>query len=163
MKTLLIMMSFIAISEFDLTAQQVRNFTLNDLNNKQQSFNELKGEKLTIIDFWATWCKPCNKAIPELNKIYTEFKNKGVNVIGINCDGPRSIAKVAPLSKTLQIEYPVLIDMNIQLMAELNLSAYPTLIIVNSSGKIVWIHEGFVPGDELVISEEINKQLAKQK
>jgi len=163
MKALLIILSFIAISEFNLTAQQVRNFTLNDLNNKQQSFNELKGEKLTLIDFWATWCKPCNKAIPELNKIYTEFKNEGVNVIGINCDGPRSIAKVAPLCKTLQIEYPVLIDMNIQLMAELNLSAYPTLIIVNSSGKIVWIHEGFVPGDELVISEEINKQLAKQK
>lgn len=163
MKVLLIVISFIAISEFDLSAQQVRNFTLNDLNNKQRSFNELKGEKLTIIDFWATWCKPCNKAIPELNKIYTEYKNKGVNVIGINCDGPRSIAKVAPLSKTLQIEYPVLIDMNIQLMAELNLSAYPTLIIANSSGKIVWIHEGFVPGDELVISAEIDKQLAKQK
>lgn len=161
MKVILIMLSVLAISGFSLSAQQVRNFTLIDLNNKQQSFYELKGEKLTIIDFWATWCKPCNKAIPELNKIYGEYKNKGVNVIGINCDGPRSIAKVAPLSKTLRIEYPVLIDMNIQLMAELNLSAYPTLILVNSSDKIVWIHEGFIPGDEVEISKEIDKQLAK--
>ncbi len=160
MKILLFMLTFIGFSAFEINAQQVRNFTLNDLDNKQQSFNDLKGEKLTILDFWATWCKPCNKAIPELNKIYNENKSKGVNVIGINCDGPRSIAKVAPLAKTLQIEYPVLIDMNIQLMAELNLSAYPTLVIVNNSGKIVWIHEGFVPGDELVISDEINKQLA---
>jgi len=163
MKNFLFMLTFIGFSAFELNAQQVRNFTLIDLDNKQQSFNELKGEKLTILDFWATWCKPCNKAIPELNKIYNEFKSKGVNVIGINCDGPRSIAKVAPLAKTLQIDYPVLIDMNIQLMAELNLSAYPTLVIVNSSGKIVWIHEGFVPGDELVISDEIAKQLAKLK
>jgi len=163
MKVLVIMISLIAVAEFQLNAQQVRNFTLNDLDNNPRSFEQLKGEKLTIIDFWATWCKPCNKAIPELNKIYNKFKNKGVNVIGINCDGPRSIAKVAPLCKTLQIEYPVLIDMNIQLMAELNLSAYPTLIIVNSSGKVVWIHEGFISGDELAIAEEINKQLAKQK
>ena len=163
MKILLFMLIFTGFSAFELSAQQVRNFTLNDLDNKQQSFNELKGEKLTILDFWATWCRPCNKAIPELNKIYNEYKNKGVNVIGINCDGPRSIAKVAPLVKTLQIEYPILIDMNIQLMSELNLSAYPTLVIVNSSGKIVWIHEGFVQGDEIVISDEIAKQLAKLK
>lgn len=161
MKLTLIILLACTFSEFTSSAQQVRSFTLNDLSNQQRSFDDLKGEKLTIIDFWATWCKPCNKAIPALNKIYDEYKNKGVAVIGINCDGPRSIAKVAPLSKTLNIQYPVLIDMNIQLMAELNLSVYPTLIIVNNSGKIVWIHEGFVPGDEVVIAQAIDKQLSK--
>lgn len=161
MKTVMLVFSFVLISGYGLNAQQVRNFVLNDLQNKSQSFDELKGEKLTLIDFWATWCKPCNKAIPELNKLYSQFKGKGVNLIGINCDGPRSVAKVAPLSKSLQIEYPILLDMNAELMNDLNLSAYPTLLMVNSSGKVVWIHEGYVPGDELVIQKEIEKQLSK--
>lgn len=158
----MILLAFTFFSGFGLNAQQVRNFVFNDLQNKAQSFDELKGEKLTLIDFWASWCKPCNKAIPELNKIYTANHKKGVNLIGINCDGPRSTAKVGPLSKALQIEYPVLLDLNSQLMNELNLSAFPTLLMVNSSGKIVWIHEGYVPGDELIIQKEIDKQLAKQ-
>lgn len=161
MKAFLTAILCIFFSVFNLNAQQVRNFVLNDLQNKSQSFEELKGEKLTILDFWATWCKPCNKAIPELNKIYLRYKDKGVNLIGINCDGPRSVAKVAPLCKTLQIEYPVLLDMNTELMNGLNLSAYPSLLIVNSLGKIVWIHEGYVPGDELIIQKEIEKQLSK--
>jgi thiol-disulfide isomerase/thioredoxin len=161
MKTAMIILMFALFSGYKLNAQQVRNFVLNDLQNKSLTFEELKGEKLTLIDFWASWCKPCNKAIPELNKIYSTYKDKGVNLIGINCDGPRSVSKVAPLSKALQIEYPVLLDMNSELMNDLNLSAYPTLLMVNASGKVVWIHEGYVPGDELIIIKELEKQLSK--
>jgi len=142
-----------------LTAQKVNNFEYKDIENNTRTYNELKGEKLTLIDFWATWCKPCNKAIPELNKIYDLYKSKGVAIIGINCDGPRSVSKVAPMSKSLQIQYPVLIDINSELKTELNILAFPTLIIVNSEGKIVWVHEGFVTGDTEIIITEIEKLL----
>jgi len=162
MKPLILLLAFAFFPGYRADAQQVRNFVLNDLQNKSRSFIELKGEKLTLIDFWATWCKPCLKAIPELNKLYRNYSNQGVNLIGINCDGPRSIAKVAPMTKTLQIEYPVLLDMNTQLMNELNLSAYPTLLIVDAAGKVVWIHEGYVPGDEAVIEKKIERQLEKK-
>ena len=81
-----------------ITAQVV-DFELKDLKNNIRNYSELKGEKLTLIDFWATWCKPCKKAIPELNSIYNAYKEKGVEIIGVNCDGPRSISKVIPLSK----------------------------------------------------------------
>lgn len=158
MKTLLIMTCAL-FSYYGLTAQNVSNFEYKDLGNNTRSYNELKGEKLTLIDFWATWCKPCNKAIPELNKIYDLYKSKGVEIIGINCDGPRSVSKVAPLSKSLQIQYPVLLDINSELKSELNILAFPTLIMVNSKGKIVWIHEGFVSGDTEIIISEIEKHL----
>lgn len=141
-------------------AQTISNFQLKDLENTSRSFTELKGEKLTLIDFWATWCKPCNKAIPELNKIYDLYKEKGVQIIGINCDGPRSISKVAPLTKSLQIRYTVLTDINSEVMKNLNLSAFPTLIMVNAKGKIVWIHEGYAEGDNLRITAEIDKYLS---
>lgn len=155
----MIILTYALFQTFGLEAQTVRNFTLKDLQNKNRNFEELKGDKLTVIDFWASWCKPCMKAVPELNKIYLASVKKGVNIVGINCDGPRSASKVIPLTKALKIEYPVLTDINSQLMKELNLSAFPTLIIVNSQGKIVWIHEGYVQGDEKIIQSEIDKQL----
>lgn len=158
MKTL-IMISCVLFSTFGLTAQTVTNFEFKDIENNTRSYNDLKGEKLTLIDFWATWCKPCNKAIPELNKIYGLYKSKGVELIGINCDGPRSVSKVGPLSKAMQIQYPVLIDMNSELKTDLNIIAFPTLIMVNPEGEIVWIHEGFVSGDAEIILSEIEKYL----
>lgn len=140
-----------------LEAQTIKNFNLKDTQNTAHSYEELKGEKLTVIDFWATWCKPCVKAIPELNTIYDQFKDKGVSFIGINCDGPRSVAKVGPMSKSLQIKYPVVLDMDATVKTQLNLSAFPTLILIDQKGKIVWIHEGFVSGDEKEIIAKIEK------
>jgi len=143
----------------NVSAQKVRNFKLKDIENNSKSFADLKGSKLTVIDFWATWCKPCVKAIPELNKIHDTYKDKGVAFIGINCDGPRSASKVAPLSKSLQIKYPILLDINSEVKTELNLYAFPSLIIVNDDNKVVWVHEGFVSGDEKAIIQEIEKLL----
>lgn len=140
-------------------AQNVRNFQLRDLGNVQRSFEELKGERLTLIDFWASWCGPCLKSIPELNSIYEIYKDQGVEIIGINCDGPRSISKVAPMVRSMKIQYPVLMDINSDVKNELNLMAFPTLIIVDPDGKILWVHEGFVTGDTEVIMAEINKHL----
>jgi thiol-disulfide isomerase/thioredoxin len=153
------MMACAIFSYTSLSAQNVKNFELKDLENNIKSFQELKGEKLTLIDFWATWCKPCNKAIPELNKIYDTFKSQGVEIIGINCDGPRSVSKVVPLSKALKIQYPILIDINSEIKTDLNILGLPTLIIVDDNDKIVWIHEGFVSGDAEVIIAEIEKLL----
>ena len=157
MKSVLILA--ITLFSCGLQAQIVSDFKLKDLENNNKSFSELKGEKLTLIDFWATWCKPCVNAIPELNEIYEAYKDKGVSLIGINCDGPRSVAKVGPVSKSLQIKYPVLLDINSEIKTELNLMAFPTLLIVNTAGKIVWIHEDFVKGDSEEIIKEIEKQL----
>ena len=95
-----------------LQAQRLPEFSLKDLENNLQSFENLKGEQLTLFDFWATWCKPCRKAIPELNKIYDVYQERGVKIVGVNCDGPRSTAKVAPMAKSLSIQYPVLLDIN---------------------------------------------------
>lgn len=157
MKTFIMICSIMACTL--IKAQTVQNFQLKNLENQTRSFADLKGEKLTLIDFWASWCKPCLKAIPELNKIYAEYKSKGVEIIGINCDGPRSVAKVAPISQSLQIKYPVLLDINSEVMNNLGLQAFPTLLLVNSAGSIVWTHEGYVTGDTEIIISEIEKNL----
>jgi thiol-disulfide isomerase/thioredoxin len=158
MKNIYLFFAIVCISHL-INAQTVPNFLLKDIESQTQSFENLKGEKLTLIDFWATWCKPCVKAIPKLNEIYKDYKEKGVNIIGVNCDGPRSISKVEPMSKALAIEYPVLLDIDNELRIDLDVNYYPTLIMVNQKNEIVWLHEGYGYDDDKLIVQQIEKQL----
>jgi alkyl hydroperoxide reductase subunit AhpC len=96
------------------------------------------------------------KAMPELDKIYRDYQNKGLSVISVNTDGPRSISKVIPLSKTLKISYPVISDIDNELMNDLNVSVLPTLLLVNKDGEIIFRHEGWTAGDEKEVVREIN-------
>ncbi len=153
---------FFLFAGIQLSAQ-LPNIELKDLNGKYVQLNDLQGEKLTIIDFWATWCKPCLAAIPKISKLSHEFINDGVVFWGINIDSPRNQAKVKPFVRSLNISYPVFLDGDQELMTDLNVSAMPTLLILDSKGKVRYFHEGFQPGDEDVIREKIQNLLTKLK
>lgn len=139
---------------------QIPDFELQSANdNSYYNLKDLKGENLTVIDFWATWCKPCISALPKLNKLSEEFKDKGVNFIGISTDGPRNQSKVRPFIISHGILYPVLRDPNSKLMDDVNATVLPTLLIYDKNEKLVYFHEGFSPGTELEIKAEIEKLL----
>jgi cytochrome c biogenesis protein CcmG/thiol:disulfide interchange protein DsbE len=140
-------------------ARKIVSFSLKNLENKQSSYTELKGKKLTIIDFWATWCKPCLKSIPKLKKLYEKYKEQGVQFIGISIDSPRNLSKVKPLTKSLGISYPILLDLNSELATKMQVSVVPTLLIINEKDEIVIVHQGYRPGDEKVLEEEIAELL----
>ncbi|MCT4587659.1 MAG: TlpA family protein disulfide reductase [Carboxylicivirga sp.] len=144
---------------FQSSAQKVFNFSLENLEGDWVEFEELQGDKLTIIDFWASWCKPCLKSMPKIDEIYNNYKDQGLNVISINTDGPRSISKVLPLSQTLNLSYPVLSDINNEVSNELNVSALPTLLLVDQSGEIIWRHEGWSTGNEKEIEAYVKKNI----
>lgn len=133
---------------------QISTYKLNNLSNEKVSIKDLQGE-YTVVDFWATWCKPCVSAIPKLNTIYQEFAADGVKLIGVNVDSPRNSSKVKPMVKSLGVTYPVLLDPDQELVEEYNVVVFPTLIILNKKGKQVFVHEGFNPGDEELIKAEI--------
>lgn len=152
MKSLLILLIF---SSGFITNPEIPNFRLKNLDNRTVAFNSIKGEQYTVIDFWATWCKPCVKSIPKLVEISDEFKDQGVQFIGISIDGPRNLAKVKPFARSLGMNYPVLLDVNSEVMAKLSVRAVPTLLIVNSDNEIVYIHEGYKAGEEIEIRDKI--------
>ncbi len=149
----------ILVATTALNGQQVYNFTLENTEKEQVSFNELKGEKLTIVDFWATWCKPCQASIPKINKLHDEFKDKGVSVIGINIDSPRNQAKVKPFSNAMGIKYPILLDTEQEVMSDFNVNSIPILFFVNNKNEIVYTHVGYSAGDEQDLRNKINKYL----
>ena len=156
------LLTLIALCSYNVAnAQVVKNFTLQEIDNSKVNLYDLEGESITVIDFWTTWCKPCRKAIPELNKIYAEYEEKGVQIIGVNCDGPRTIAQVPGVSNALQIKYPVLLDINSDVPNSLNIGSFPTLIIIDKKHKIKYFHEGFIPGDEEEIIAAIDKLLER--
>lgn len=147
------------VSASVVSAQEVENFFLEDTENEEVTLEDLQGESFTILDFWATWCKPCKKAMPKLNDLYAKYKDQGVNVIGISCDGPRSIGQVSMVAQSLGVDYPILKDIDCEVMSALQLQAFPTLLILDENREVVWMHEGFVSGDELLIEEELSSLL----
>lgn len=158
--SVLVLTLFVAIST-NVLGQQLRNFYLDDINGETTAYNEIKGEKLTVIDFWASWCKPCLKAMPKLEALRQKYSTQGVVLISINADGPRSIAKVAPLVKSLGLNSSILIDLDREIMSDLDIYQLPTLLIVNDQNNIVYRHEGYVEGDEQEVERHIKVLLAK--
>lgn len=140
---------------FEHPKNEVPNFRLKNLDGRTVSYNQVKGENLTVIDFWATWCKPCVKSIPEFVKMDDEFDDTQVQFIGISIDGPRNKAKVKPFIKSLGVEYPVLRDSDSSLMGRLGVRAVPSLLIVNSDNEIIYFHEGYKSGEEIEIKKKI--------
>lgn len=152
---LLIIAAFVTTS---LLAQFPDN-EVKDIDQNRISLTDLQGERITVLDFWATWCKPCVTAIPKINSIYEEFSPIGVGFIGVNVDGPRNLSKVKPFATSVNIKYPVVLDPNQDLADRFNITVFPSLLVLDENGKEVFIHEGFNAGDENLIKEELLKLL----
>ena len=142
---------------------KIPDFQSKNLQQQTVYYHELKGEKVTVIDFWATWCKPCRSAIPRLVELYQQFREQGVQFLAVNVDGPRNLSKVKPMARALGIPYPVLLDINGEIMKELKVTAIPTLLVVDSKDRVVFFHQGYRPGDEKIIEKELRKLLQSSR
>jgi peroxiredoxin len=132
------------------------DFTLYTLDGEEVRLSDYLG-KVVIIDFWATWCAPCRKGIPDLVSIQNEFKDDLV-VIGISLDPPATQDELAPFIKQYGINYPVVLG-NIKVSdAYGNIQAIPTSFIIDQEGNIINKHIGLVPKSKLL--EEINSLLS---
>jgi cytochrome c biogenesis protein CcmG, thiol:disulfide interchange protein DsbE len=154
---------FLLVMHQNMHAQAVYNIELSDLDGNTITLDEMKGEKLTVLDFWATWCHPCINFIPHLIKLADKFHDKGVNVIGVNEDSPRNRSKVKPFASSLGITYQVLLDTDQELQSNFFIDGLPTLLILDNNGKILYSHTGFKEGDEQIINEEIEKLLTENQ
>ena len=152
MKSGVVILLLLAVS---LLHGQEPVFRLRNMDNQWKEYEDLKGTRFTVIDFWATWCGPCTRSIPLLNEMAEELDNQGVKFIGVSIDGPRNQSKIQPFIQSMGVSYPILRDLNSELMSELGVSAVPTLIVYNADGELVYFHEGFKPGDEEIIRNHI--------
>ncbi len=143
-------------------AAQKSQFTLPTLDGEQFSLQEALKQGPVVLDFWATWCKPCIKALPKLQEIAEEYRQRGVGVYTVNTDGPRNQPKVRPFLKRHRLELPVLLDHTREVMKQFQLSVLPATLIISTEGAVVYRHVGYKPGDETGLRDKLAELLAAQ-
>lgn len=113
------------------------NFAWKDASGKTVGFDKFH-KKVTVLNFWATWCAPCRKEIPDLIAIHNEMAEKGVQVIGVSVDrGGDVLEKVRKFTTDYKITYPIVIDNGELQQIYGSIRAIPTTFIINSEGKVV--------------------------
>src|SRR5439155_14105578 len=122
----------------------VPQFSLPNLDGKNVTFKDF-ANKVVVVDFWATWCGPCREEIPHLNKLYENYRGKGLVIVGISMDteGPEVVKEFA---KKFRMEYPVVMgDENVQQDFG-GIVGLPTTFIIDRKGNIVKKYTGYQPG-----------------
>jgi thiol-disulfide isomerase/thioredoxin len=144
--------NLLATAKSDMGIDAAPDFTLYTLDGKEVKLSDYLG-KVVILDFWATWCAPCRKGIPDLISIQNKYKDDLV-VIGISLDQPATQDQLIPFIKNYGINYPIVLG-NIEVSAAYgNIQAIPTSFIIDQEGNIINKHIGLVPKSTLI--EEIN-------
>jgi peroxiredoxin len=119
--------------EADDTKRQQADFTLTDLHGKGWSLKDLRG-KVILLNFWATWCPPCRKEMPDLEALYLRFKDQGFVVLAISDE---DASKVSPFLAERNITYPVLLDPGRKVNGQLQIEGIPKSFVYDRSGKLV--------------------------
>jgi peroxiredoxin len=119
--------------ESDDEGRQHADFTLTDLEGKSWTLSELRG-KVVVVNFWATWCPPCRKEMPDLEALYNRFKSEGLVVLAISDE---DAAKVRPFSAEHQVTYPVLLDPGRKVNDLFQVEGIPKTFVYDRGGKLV--------------------------
>jgi len=109
------------------------DFTLTDLQGKAWHLRELRG-KVVLVNFWATWCPPCRKEMPDLQALYDKYKDQGFVVLAISDE---EAAKVTPFISDRKISYPVLLDPGGKVNEAFLVWGIPKSFVYDREGKLV--------------------------
>jgi len=135
--TVLICITFLFYStgfSFSSTCSIAPDFTLNDINGKKVTLSELRGN-VVILNFWSIWCGPCLAEMPSLNKLYLEFKDKGLIVFAVAEDPAEKPVRSYIEEKSLVL--PVLMDKKRKVYYQYSLFGIPVSFLIDKKGVIV--------------------------
>jgi peroxiredoxin len=119
--------------EADDRKREHPDFTLKDLSGRTWTFSELRG-KVVVVNFWATWCPPCRKEMPDLETLYGRFSSKGLVVLGISDE---EAAKVEPFIRERKVSFPVLLDPGRKVNEMFVVEGIPKSFVYDREGKLV--------------------------
>jgi peroxiredoxin len=140
-----------AVSESD----KLPDFTLKTLAGDEINLRQLEGQKIVVVNFWATWCGPCRREIPDFNDVYSRYRDRGVEILGVSVDeSPETV--VPDFLKDNPMTYPVLAG-SPELTFRYGVRGLPTTFIIDRSGKVAKKIVGMTVASTL--ETELNKLL----
>lgn len=120
--------------------QKAPELSLPTLKGPTQSLSSLRG-KVVLIDFWAQWCEPCKKELPELDKLAKQYASKNVVILAVNIDKLRANAE--KLVHQLGVSLPVLLDPSGDAASTYDPPKMPSSFVVDKKGIVRFVNEGF--------------------
>ncbi len=146
-------------SSISQDVKTIPSASIKNLKNETIDTKTFNNEgKPFVINFWATWCKPCIMELNAISEVYEEWQAEtGVKIFAISVDDSRSSKKVAPFVKSRNWKYDSYLDENSDFKRAMNVNNPPHTFLYNGKGELVWQHNGYAPGDE----EELYKQIKK--
>lgn len=151
------------LAAFGVAQAQLPAVTLKTIDGTAINTQTLSNDgKPFIIDFFATWCKPCNRELSAIAEVYDEWQEEtGVKIYAVSIDQAQNINKVKPLVDQNEWEYEVLLDTNSELLKALGGQMIPFVVVLDGNGNIVSKHSGYTDGGENELIEEVRKLLAE--
>ncbi len=156
MKKIALLFCLLAVMATSDLFAQLPAVTLKTIDGQSVRMDTVSNNgKPFIIDFFATWCKPCQRELDAIAEVYDEWKEEtGVKIITVSIDQAQNVHKVKPLVSNHGWEYEVLLDTNEELKRAFGVQMIPFTMIVDGNGQIVYKHTGYTDGVE---EELINK------
>ncbi|MBS1590121.1 MAG: redoxin family protein [Bacteroidetes bacterium] len=163
MKKILAALTSVLLTSSVFAQSELPDTQVKDVNSgKRVAFNETfeKG-KVTLVNFWATWCVPCKKEIKNVRAKLPEWKKEtDFNYMTVSVDESRAEGLVRSYAKSQGWDFPYYIDPNSDLMRSLSFRTVPFTIIVDKNGKVAYLHSGYEEGTENEVYAKI-KELSK--
>jgi peroxiredoxin len=126
------------------------DFSLTDSTGGAMTLSDFKG-KTVIINLWASWCRPCRAEMPALQKVYQEYSEDGLVVLGINATNQDTQKDAMALVEDLELTFPVLFDSDGSVSSLYRLRALPTTIFIDPDGII----------DEIIVGGPMSEALLR--
>lgn len=145
-----VFMQHLSSNEAVKTDAPMLEFSLPDMTGQQHNISQWQN-KIRIINFWATWCPPCLKEIPEFIQLQNQFNDQNIQFIGIAIDNKQSVADYLA---TMPINYPILMaeyeGANLSQQLGNNFRTLPFTLIINQQGQIIHRQRGEISREQIL-------------
>jgi peroxiredoxin len=110
------------------------SFALKDLSGKEVKLEDYRG-KLIFLNFWATWCPPCRQEMPSMERLYTEFKDRGFTMLAV--DLREGTGKVKAFKEKFKLSFPILLDSDGRVGLMYGVRSIPTTYLIDREGNMI--------------------------